>query len=81
MPKRVLQGMVVSDKSEKTIIVLVERLFSHPRHQKTIRRSKKYAVHDEENRFKVGDFVSIEESPPFSKRKSWSAIYSDNVSV
>ncbi|ACT56725.1 30S ribosomal protein S17 [Candidatus Liberibacter asiaticus] len=79
MPKRVLQGMVVSDKSEKTIIVLVERRFSHPRFQKTIRRSKRYAVHDENNKYKVGDFVSIEESAPISKKKSWLVIDSEGV--
>ncbi|AWL13687.1 30S ribosomal protein S17 [Candidatus Liberibacter asiaticus] len=79
MPKRVLQGMVVSDKSEKTIIVLVERRFSHPRFQKTIRRSKRYAVHDENNKYKVGDFVSIEESAPISKKKSLLVIDSEGV--
>ncbi len=79
MTKRVLQGMVVSDKSEKTIIVLVERRFSHPRFQKTIRRSKRYAVHDENNKYKVGDFVSIEESAPISKKKSWLVIDSEGV--
>ncbi|KGB27312.1 30S ribosomal protein S17 [Candidatus Liberibacter solanacearum] len=79
MPKRVLQGVVVSDKSEKTIIVLVERRFSHPLFQKTIRRSKKYAVHDKNNRFKIGDHVSIEECPPISKRKSWSVVYTEGA--
>ncbi|MBL0849390.1 MAG: 30S ribosomal protein S17 [Candidatus Liberibacter ctenarytainae] len=79
MSKRVLQGVVVSDKSEKTIIVKVERRFSHPLIRKTIRRSKKYAAHDQENKFKIGDMVCIEESAPFSKKKTWIAIRSINL--
>ena len=71
MPKRVLQGVVVSDKNDKTIVVEVERRFTHPLLKKTVRRSKKYHAHDEENRFKVGDQVAIEETRPLSKNKSW----------
>ena len=71
MPKRILQGVVVSDKNEKTVVVKVERRFSHPVLQKTVRRSKKYKAHDENNAHKVGDIVSIEESAPISKDKRW----------
>jgi len=71
MPKRVLQGTVVSDKNDKTIVVLVERRFRHPVLKKTIRRSKKYHAHDAANKFKVGDAVSIQESVPISKNKRW----------
>lgn len=71
MPKRVLQGVVVSDKNDKTIVVEVERRFTHPLLKKTVRRSKKYHAHDEENRFKIGDQVSIEEARPLSKNKRW----------
>jgi small subunit ribosomal protein S17 len=71
MPKRVLQGTVVSDKNDKTVVVLVERRFTHPVLKKTIRRSKKYHAHDAENVFKVGDVVSIQESVPISKNKRW----------
>ncbi|MEG8099501.1 30S ribosomal protein S17 [Candidatus Liberibacter brunswickensis] len=78
MSKRVLQGVVVSDISEKTIIVEVKSFFSHNRYGKTIRSLKRYAVHDEDNIFKIGDLVSIEESPPFSKTKSWVVKYPDD---
>ena len=71
MPKRVLQGVVVSDKNDKTIVVEVERRFTHPLLKKTVRRSKKYHAHDEENRFKIGDQVAIEEARPLSKNKRW----------
>ena len=71
MPKRVLQGTVVSDKNDKTIVVRVERRFTHPVLKKTIRRSKKYHAHDAANKFKVGDVVSIQESAPISKNKRW----------
>ena len=71
MPKRILQGVVVSDKNEKTVVVKVERRFAHPVLQKTVRRSKKYKAHDETNAHKVGDLVSIEESAPISKDKRW----------
>jgi small subunit ribosomal protein S17 len=71
MPKRVLQGTVVSDKNDKTIVVRVERRFTHPILKKTIRRSKKYHAHDEGNKHKVGEVVSIQESKPISKSKRW----------
>ncbi|MDD4616482.1 MAG: 30S ribosomal protein S17 [Alphaproteobacteria bacterium] len=71
MPRRVLQGTVVSDKGDKTITVLVERRVMHPIYKKYIRRSKKYAAHDETNSKKVGDLVSIIECAPISKRKRW----------
>ncbi len=75
MPRRVLQGTVVSDANEKTITVRVERKVAHPVYKKTIRRSKKYAVHDEKNQFKVGDKVQIIESAPVSKTKCWQVVY------
>ena len=71
MPRRVLQGVVVSDKSDKTITVLVERRFMHPMYKKIIKRTKKYRVHDADNQCKVGDKVRIEECRPLSKTKSW----------
>ena len=71
MPKRVLTGRVTSDKTDKTITVLVERRVMHPLYKKFIRRSKKYAAHDDANLCKEGDVVQIEECPPFSKRKAW----------
>ena len=74
MPKRVLQGVVVSDKAEKTISVVVERRVKHPIYKKFIRKSKKYSVHDPENQFKVGDSVRIQECPPVSKSKRWEVL-------
>ena len=71
MPKRTLQGTVVSDAADKTVVVSVERQFRHPLYKKFIRRSKKYAVHDEENRCKIGESVRIQECRPISKRKRW----------
>ncbi len=71
MPRRVLHGTVVSDKGDKTITVLVERRVMHPIYKKYIRKSKKYAAHDETNSRKVGDVVSIIECAPISKRKRW----------
>ena len=71
MPKRLLQGVVVSDKNDKTIVVKVERRFTHPLFKKTVRRSKNYQAHDETNQFKIGDVVSIEESKPISRTKRW----------
>jgi small subunit ribosomal protein S17 len=71
MPRRVLTGRVTSDKMDKTITVLVERRVMHPLYKKFIRRSKKYAAHDEANLAKEGDVVSIEECRPISRRKSW----------
>ena len=71
MPKRVLYGTVVSDKSDKTVVVRVDRRFTHPLFKKTIRRSKKYHAHDPDNKYKVGDAVAIQESVPISKTKRW----------
>jgi len=77
MPKRILQGVVVSDKGDKTVIVKVERRLMHPLYKKFISKSKKFAAHDAENRFKIGDRVRIEECPPISKSKSYTVIYDD----
>jgi small subunit ribosomal protein S17 len=74
MPKRSLQGVVVSDKQNKTLVVRVERRFAHPVFGKVIRRSKKYHAHDENNEFKVGDIVWIEEHAPISKLKRWAVV-------
>lgn len=74
MPKRVLQGVVVSDKQDKTVTVKVERKVMHPLYKKYVRKSKKYAAHDETNTIKVGDIVKIRECAPISKRKSWEVI-------
>ena len=74
MPKRILQGVVTSDKNEQTITVLVERRFKHPVLQKTVRSSKKYRAHDAANQFKVGDTVRIEECAPISKTKRWTVV-------
>src|SRR5215212_1923891 len=71
MPKRTLQGVVVSDKQDKTIIVRVERRFTHPILKKTVRRTNKFHAHDETNEFSVGDVVWIEEHRPISKLKRW----------
>ena len=71
MPRRVLTGRVTSDKMDKTITVLVNRRVMHPLYKKFIRRSKKYAAHDEDNICQVGDTVRIIECPPISKRKTW----------
>jgi small subunit ribosomal protein S17 len=71
MPKRTLHGVVVSDKQDKTIIVKVERRYTHPMLKKTVRSSKKYYAHDEKNEFAVGDLVWIEERRPLSKLKRW----------
>ncbi|MBT3238264.1 MAG: 30S ribosomal protein S17 [Rhodospirillaceae bacterium] len=77
MPRRVLQGVVVSDKMDKTVTVKVERRFMHPLYKKFIRRSKKYAAHDENNAAKIGDMVSIRECRPISKRKTWEIVGAD----
>ena len=74
MPKRILQGVVVSDKQDKTVVVSVERQVMHPVYKKFIKKSKKYAAHDENNQFKTGDVVRIEESRPLSKTKNWTVI-------
>jgi small subunit ribosomal protein S17 len=77
MPRRILHGVVVSDKGDKTVIVRVERRFTHPVMKKTVRRSKKYHAHDEKNEFKVGDQVRIRECRPLSKMKSWEVVRED----
>jgi small subunit ribosomal protein S17 len=74
MPKRVLQGTVVSDKNDKTVVVLVERRFTHPVLKKTVRLSKRYHAHDESNEVKVGDRVQIQECRPISKLKKWEVV-------
>ena len=74
MPKRILQGVVTSDKNDQTITVSVERRFKHPVLQKTIRKSKKYRAHDEKNSFKTGDSVRIIECAPGSKTKRWEVL-------
>ena len=71
MPKRILIGTVTSDKTDKTVTVLVERKVKHPLYGKIIRRSKKYHAHDETNEFTLGDIVRIEETRPISKTKTW----------
>lgn len=74
MPRRILQGVVVSDKQDKTVVVRVERQVMHPVYKKFIKRSKKYAAHDENNQFKTGDNVKIIESKPMSKTKAWTVL-------
>ena len=74
MPKRILQGVVVSDKGAKTVVVRVERTFLHPLLRKTVRRTKRYHAHDEANTFKVGDTVQIQECAPKSKLKRWEVV-------
>jgi small subunit ribosomal protein S17 len=74
MPRRVLTGRVTSDKMDKTVTVLVDRRVMHPLYKKFIRRSKKYAAHDEDNLCKTGDTVRIEECRPISKRKTWMVV-------
>lgn len=77
MPKRILEGEVVSDKMDKTITVLVERRFMHPLYKKFVKKSKKYAAHDESNAVKVGERVRIVECAPISKRKTWTLFTGD----
>lgn len=79
MPKRILQGVVVSDKTDKTVVVKVERRFTHPVLKKTVRRTKNYQAHDEANQYKVGDVVSIQESAPISKTKRWVVLTAANA--
>ena len=74
MPKRILQGVVVSDKTDKTVVVRVERRFTHPLYKKVVRRSKRYHAHDESNVCKVGDQVRIQECAPVSKTKRWAVV-------
>jgi small subunit ribosomal protein S17 len=78
MPRRVLQGVVVSDKADKTVVVLVERRVMHPIYKKFIKRSKKYMAHDETNTCKAGDSVRIRECRPLSRRKCWE-VFSENA--
>ena len=81
MPRRVLTGRVVSDKTDKTVTVLVERRVMHPLYKKFIRRSKRYAAHDEANLCKEGDLVAIEECRPVSKTKSWLVVQRNGEAV
>lgn len=74
MPKRVLQGVVVSDKPEKTVIVKVSRRVLHSKYKKIVTVSQKYAAHDEANRYKIGDVIKIVESRPISKTKKWTVL-------
>ncbi|MBK1637001.1 30S ribosomal protein S17 [Rhodovulum adriaticum] len=74
MPKRILQGTVTSNQNAQTVTVLVERRFKHPVLQKTIRKSKKYRAHDENNQYQVGDIVRIQECAPKSKTKRWEVV-------
>lgn len=74
MPRRVMQGIVVSDRMEKSVVVKVERRVMHPLYKKFVRRSKKYLAHDASNELKVGDVVRIQECRPLSKRKCWEVI-------
>jgi small subunit ribosomal protein S17 len=78
MPRRILQGVVVSDKGDKTVTVRVERKITHPVYKKIVTVSKKYAAHDEKNQAVAGDTVKIIECPPISKRKRWEVIYDNN---
>lgn len=75
MPRRVLEGVVVSNKTDKTVTVKVERLVKHPIYKKIIKSSKRYAAHDPENRFKEGDKIEIIETAPISKTKRWHVVY------
>ncbi|TRW94785.1 30S ribosomal protein S17 [Paracoccus sp. M683] len=81
MPKRILQGTVVSDKNEQTVTVLVERRFKHPLLHKTVRSSKKYRAHDAENQFKIGDTVRIIECAPISKTKRWTVLTEEQATA
>ncbi|MDG1287504.1 MAG: 30S ribosomal protein S17 [Rickettsiales bacterium] len=74
MPKRILQGVIVSDKADKTVSVLVSRRIKHPLYRKTMTRTKKYAAHDAENQFKAGQEVRIIECKPISKSKTWEVL-------
>jgi len=74
MTKKILNGKVIKDQNNKTVVVLVKRKYSHPFFKKVINSSKKYHVHDETNKFKVGDVIKIIESRPFSKKKKWEVV-------
>ena len=77
MPKKILKGKVISDKNEKTIVILVERKYQHPFLKKVVNNKKKYHAHDEKNMYKIGDVVQIEESRPFSKYKRFKVLESN----
>lgn len=79
MPRRILTGRVVSDKTDKTVTVLVERQIMDPVYKKFIKRTKRFLAHDEDNRFKTGDLVQIIESRPISKRKRWAVVSEEMV--
>jgi small subunit ribosomal protein S17 len=81
MPKRVLRGLVVSDKGDKTVVVVVERRVMHPVYKKFIRRRKKFHAHDAENKWKVGDTVEIRECRPVSKLKRWEVVAGERASA
>ena len=81
MPKRMLQGVVVSDKQDKTVVVRVERRFTHPEMKKTVRSAKKYYAHDETNQYQVDDVVWIEERRPLSKLKRWEVVRGEKKKV
>ena len=74
MTKKILNGKVIKDQNDKTVVVLVKRKYSHPFFKKVVNSSKKYHAHDEKNKFKIGDAVKIIESRPFSKKKRWEVI-------
>ncbi len=79
MPKRILQGTVVSDKNDKTVVVKVERRFTHPLYKKVVRRSKRYQAHDESNAHKIGQQVRIIECAPISKNKRWTVMADESA--
>jgi len=81
MPRRILEGNVVSDKTDKTVTVLVERRFMHPVYKKYVKRTDKYAAHDAENQYKIGDRVSIIECRPVSKTKKWTVVTGDEATA
>ena len=81
MPRRILQGVVVGDKADKTVTVLVERRVMHPIYKKFINRSKKYAAHDAANKFKIGDQVRIRECPPVSKSKNFEVLVDESLAL
>lgn len=81
MPRRILEGEVVSDKMDKTVTVLVERRYKHPVYRKIVKRTDKYAAHDESNAIKIGERVQIEECRPISKRKRWRVITGGQAAV
>ncbi|WOI54475.1 30S ribosomal protein S17 [Parvularcula sp. LCG005] len=81
MPKRILQGPVVSNKGDKTVVVRIDRSFKHPLLKKVVRRSKKYHAHDESNQYNVGDTVLIRECPPKSKLKRWEVVTAEEAAA